>query len=386
MNALKKTSLALIAFAISASAFAGTDLETRVHELEKKMDMMSTTTAAETFGPKMALARPEPNGKGWFLTFDVLYWQSKVAGLDYADVVSPLSANAVVSNVSERTPDFDWTFAFKVGIGYKFCHDGWDAHFEYTYYRNTATDSYSTEYPTALSPEQTSVFLITAQNQAAIIGSAYPQYATDGSSSIRLTFNDINLDLGRDYFVSKNLSLRPSFGLKASWITLRGETTYSGGGTAYTVTVPVGGTSDTVNVTGLGPNTVYVNRYQKFVGIGPRASVDSKWHLGNDISFYGDVAGALLFGYFRNTSNGTYSANPTNSFSYSNKFHALVPTGDCELGLVYDKYVMCDTQHFSISLGYETQYFWDINYTSFSGETPYGLGMYGVNLDLRWDF
>lgn len=383
MNALKKTSAALIAFAISASAFAGTDLETRVHELEKKIDMMSTTTSSDTFGPKLALARPEPNGKGWFLTFDVLYWQTKVGGVQYASAVSPEVASPIARSSTPREPEFDWTFAFKAGIGYKFFHDGWDAHFEYTYFRNDASDSYSTTLPTVIEPAIPELFGLTGTTVADLLGgSGLSTFATQTSANFRVNFNDINLDLGRDFFVSQNLSLRPSMGLKASWLSFRQNVTLSGGGTAYEYTVfnliPL-------KEKGLGANTIYAEAHQKFVGIGPRASVDTRWHLGNDISFYGDVAGALLFGYFRTDGEATYTGNTANYFTAQDKFHRVIPTVDFELGLIYDKYVMCDTQHFSISLGYETQYFWDVNYLSTS-KAPQGLAMYGINLDIRWDF
>lgn len=382
MNALKKTSATLIAFAISASAFAGSDLETRVHELEKKVDMMSTSTPAETFGPKLALSRPEPNGKGWFLTFDVLYWQSKVGGMEYvisdgANVFSP-----IVHTTNPREAEFDWTFAFKAGIGYKFFHDGWDTHFEYTYFHNNGSDSYAVTKPSALHPlQEQEISLITAVTAADIANSNILKFCEQSSTQLKLSFNDINLDLGRDFFVSKYLSLRPSVGLKASWISLKSSSQYTGGDIRHTFLV------GTVSVAeaGLGTNILYANINEKFNGIGPRASLDTKWYLGNDISIYGDLAGALEFGYFRLDSNATFTGQPANSISDTQKIHRLVPTVDFELGLMYEKFMMCDTQHFSISLGYETQYFWDVNYITYT-YAPEGIGMYGVNLDLRWDF
>lgn len=381
MNALKKTSAALIAFAMSASAFAGTDLDTRVHELEKKIDMMSTTTAAGTFGPKTALARAEPNGKGWFLTLDVLYWQSKVEGAQYAFSV-PSNTSAMKLQATTREPRFDWTFAFKAGLGYNFFHDGWDARAEYTYFRNEASDSYAVTSPAAIFPQDPAFLGVTAANQLDYANKVFADFATSSNGNLKLNLNDLILDLGRAFFVSKNLSLRPSIGLKATWLTLKGNARFTGGGVAFSGTFA----GVTYSVDGLGANTAYGTINQKLFGLGPRAGVDTKWHLGNDISVYGNVAGALLFGYFKSDSQATYSALPNNILSLSGRWHRLVPTVDFELGLMYDRYIMCDTQHFSISLGYETQYYWQASYLGANTVGVSGVGMYGVNLKFRWDF
>jgi hypothetical protein len=381
MNALKKTSAALIAFAMSASAFAGTDLDTRVHELEKKMDMMSMTTAAGTFGPKTALARAEPNGKGWFLTLDVLYWQSKVSGTPYAISV-PSNTNAMISQGTMRDLSFDWSFAFKAGLGYNFFHDGWDARAEYTYFRNEASDSYSVESPAAIFPMQPPLLAVTAASKVDFANQRLADFATSSYGTLKLNLNDLILDLGRAFFVSKNLALRPSLGLKATWLTLKGNLRFSGGGVAFTGTL----SNQSYSFEGLGSQSVYGAVSQKLFGLGPRAGVDTKWYLGNDISIYGNLAGALLFGYFKGNIQNTYSALPDNILSLISRWHRLVPTVDFELGLMYDRYIMCDTQHFSISLGYETQYYWQASYLGIPLSGVGGVGMYGVNLKFRWDF
>lgn len=381
MNARKKTSAALIAFAMSASAFAGSDLDTRVHELERKVDTMSVTTAAGTFGPKTALSRAEPNGKGWFLSLDVLYWQSKVEGAQYALSV-PSYTNAVQANVTSREPKFDWSFAFKAGIGYNFFYDGWDSHAEYTYFRNHAHDSSGVSAPSAIFPSNPNTLNITAPDLVGLVAGNTSEFATNSSGNLKLRLDDVILDLGRAFFVSKDLSFRPSIGLKASWITLKQSSRFSGGGTAFVASV--NGVSTTFS--GLGNNTIYSYQHQTMSGLGPRAGLDSKWYLGNDISVYGDITGALLFGYFKNESSITYSAIPGNKLAFKGNWHRLVPTVDFELGLIYDSYIMCDTQHFSVSLGYETQYYWQASYLGMDTVGLGGVGMYGVNLKFRWDF
>jgi hypothetical protein len=381
MKKMNKLFLIIFACIISASALHAASSDERLRELENKVEMLSTTTAAGNFGATTSLARAEPDGYGWRLTFDVLYWQSKVGGVSYGTINSMDVYTPVIYDTTLKEPEFDWTFAFKVGMGYNFCHDGWDTHIEYTYFRNSASGSSSVEPPSVILPHNNDdLFAITATTKADLVNSLV-DFATEASSSMKLNFNDLFWDLGRDFFVSQNLSLRPSLGLKSSWITLTTRESYTGGGALYSYSV--GGYSLTEN--GLGSQTIYLHSSQKFVGVGPRGALGTEWHLCSGFSIYGDFASALLFGYFKSNKHATYTGNTSNYSKFHSSVHRLIPTVDFELGLMYEKYVMCDTQHFSIRLGYETQYFWDINYSN-SNLGPRGLGMYGVNLDLRWDF
>jgi hypothetical protein len=384
MNKTNKLSSVVIACAISISALYAASSDERIKELEKKVEMLSTTTAAGNFGATTALARAEPDGYGWFLTFDVLYWQSKVAGLSYAIVNASDTYTPVINDLTVKEPEFDWTFAFKVGVGYNFCHDGWDTHIEYTYFRNTASGSCSVDPPSAITaPDADRFFSITADTRSDITedDAILTNFATEASSHVKLNFNDLYWDLGRDFFISQSLSLRPSLGLKASWISIHRHEQYSGGGTLYSFDVA----GYTVSQNGLGSETIYVSNSRQFVGVGPRGALGTKWHLGEGFSIYGDFASALLFGYFKVHKMETYTGNASNYTKFHGSMHRLIPTVDFELGLMYEKYIMCDSQHFSIRLGYETQYFWEVSYAT-DNVGPRGVGMYGVNLDLRWDF
>lgn len=393
MEILKKTTASLAALAISASAFAGPDLDTRVHELEKKVDMMSTTTVMGTFGPKTALARPEPHGQGWFLSIDVLYWQTKVDGAEYVASDSSF-ANTPISAVGRlKEVEFDFEFGLKVGLGYNFFHDGWDMGLQYTYFDQNAGNKTGTSSPAILLP--TTATLVIAETSYGDIATGAvtpPIFCTSATTDFKLDFDNLNLELGRNYFVSRNLSFRPHFGLKSAWIKIDWDNRYTGGETAFSVQTPF---NTTINFRGLGLDTVYANINSDFWGLGPRAGVNSKWYLTNGFSLYGNVDGALLFGYFETKYKSWFSANAQNVVRYKEKFHRLTPTAHFELGLSYDKYIYNDKQHIGISLGYENQFFWDAfrylrNFGGFFdpslGLTKNGVGLYGVTLSVRWDF
>ena len=44
---------------------------------------------------------------------------------------------------------------------------------------------------------------------------------SEAKSMLKLGYNNVNLELGRHYFVSHRLSFMPHFGVKSSWIDLK---------------------------------------------------------------------------------------------------------------------------------------------------------------------
>ena len=380
MKALKKTSATLIAFAVSASAFAGSDLETRVVELEKKMDMISTTTATGVYGPKTASARAEPNGYGWNLNLDVLYWQTKLGGSSYGYVNNAYGYNVTPIDFKKttQTPRFQWDFGIKFGIGYNFDYDKWDSRLEYTYFRNTAQDHVrKLSSPSAVvSPllVEGSPLAFASQKKFTESG-IIDSYSLEAKGYVDNKFDDLFIDLGRDFFVSKQLSMRTAFGVEATWFNLRATAKFNGGNS---LSAPVGNNS--VTIFAPGSNAFRFQHERHFYGIGPRASFDTKWHLGDGFCFYGNTKAALLFSYVKTHREGEYTGQINNNAKIVNNYHMLCPAMKFELGVMYDKYCMNDTQHFGISLGYENQYYWGASFYDT------GIGMYGVNLKLQWDF
>ncbi|NRA89809.1 MAG: hypothetical protein HRU43_01545 [Simkaniaceae bacterium] len=69
---------------LSSQVFAEADREVRLNELEQQMKQVATETAMGTYGANTAIARPEVDGKGWFVSADVLYWKGRVGGTEYA--------------------------------------------------------------------------------------------------------------------------------------------------------------------------------------------------------------------------------------------------------------------------------------------------------------
>lgn len=371
MSSIKKMSLSAATLAFSALAFAGPDLDTRVQNLEKDMHHVKTKTAAGTVGAKTALARPEVEGVGYFASLDVLYWHAKVSDTKYAHTSINDGTPLLPVKGELKEIDFDWDFGFRVGFGVNFNHGGWDLGVEYTYFSTDGSSSVSSQNGGTVVPQQTFIGIASPDaNLLTNIDKATSQFGVD--------FDKIDLALGRNFFVSHQLSLRPNVGLTTAWMNLTQTTRYTGGE--------------------VGINTVYFESESDFWGLGPMAGCDTKWYLTNGFSIFGNVSGALLYGHFDTKLKTWYSAELNNSIRMSNNMHQFAPTTEIVIGLAYDQYICNDKQHIGVSLGYDCQYWWSVNQSmnisSQSTEVgPLGfdnqdgnVSLHGVTLHLKWDF
>ncbi len=373
MNAIKKVSLSVTALAFSAVAFAGPDLDTRVQNLEKDMHEVKTKTVTGTMGAKTALARPEVEGAGYFVSFDILYWHAKVGGTEYA--YSSINQGPVSLPVDARVREieFAWDWGFRVGIGANFVHGGWDLLADYTYFKTDGNSNVTSGTGAVVVPNQGDGRIISEFD--ALGYTTALTYVNKATSQYSVDFDRINFELGRNYFISHNLSFRPHFGLATAWINQKQTTRYTGGQ--------------------IGVNTVQVKNKCDFWGLGPMTGLQSKWYLTNGFSVFGNASGALLYGYYQVQMKNWYSADPVKCTALvRGNMHRFAPTTQLQIGLAYDKYISNDKQHIGVSLGYDCQYWWSMNQSFWVNPAVSAqyqrqnesVSFHGVDLHIRWDF
>lgn len=368
-NFLKRIPVTFVALAASVSVFAGSDTDTRLQQLEQQMKQVRTETAAGTYGARTAIARPEVDGSGVFLSLDALLWKSNVGGSEYAYTdATPLAG--FPQNGSVKQADFDWSWGVRAGVGYNFDHDGWDTYLNFTYFQSKNSSDVSVNSNASIIPLKGAADLTYGSLGAELFS------CLEADTDYKFTYYNLDLDLGRNYFVSKDLSFRPHFGLKNSWIDLKQNTQYTGGPT-------------------LGVNYFKQEDTSKLWGIGPSTGVNSKWYLGNGFSIFGDAAGSLLWGYFKVNHEEVVSNDPTTSnIDITANEHRFVPTAQLVLGLSYDRYFNNDKCHIGLTLGWESIYYWRANQmlniedfaTKKYSRISEDASMTGVTLHLRCDF
>lgn len=354
-------------YAIASSAFlflitayplhADELLESRVSNLELEMQMVRTETSLGNFGARTASGNPQIDSYGWYTKADFLWWGLYEGGTDFVYTKhEPL--NTLPLKGSLKSLSFDWNPGFRVGAGYQLDeHDGWDGFINFTWYQTQAARH-------ASAPDGR--FLLTSQGMV-----TDPEL--DKSKAVwNVDFYDLYLELGRNYFVSRYLSLRPSFGLMTSWFYQNRRIHYH----------------DAVS-----DAKFRIHGHNNFWGIGPRGQIQANWYFDSHFSLYGSAIGGLLWGTFDVEEEELFS-----SFGevYDMDFdtHHFCPMLGFQLGLAYDINFNDNLNHFGIKLLYENQYWWRQNqFPKFSGQPSFywehqseDLSMQGLTANFRFDF
>ena len=206
-------------------------------------------------------------GANLWVMGEALLWQAVEDNLTYVYVGNDLKAE---TKRDLKTTHFDWDFGFKVGAGYNIPRDGWDVDLYWTHIRNTAHGSQNAHDPKKL--------LYPVWGTA---GTVFPGTATTAKGDWKVNLEQLDLELGREFFVGKFLTIHPFVGARSAWIFQR-----------YDIELK-GTAADTGNT--LEQETKLKNRY---FGFGFVAGLDTDWKLGRGFSIYGDADMSLLMGYF----------------------------------------------------------------------------------------
>lgn len=286
---------------------------------------------------------------------NALYWYTSET-VDWAHILTS-SPNFVHDDY--KTISFDWEPGFRVGVGYNMLHDRWDTQIAYTWFLARATDQGSGP--------------ITSGFLAARLSGLEP-FQT-GKIHFNLHYNMFDWDLGRGFFVSQFLSLRPYIGAKAGWIDQRIQVKWT--------------TPNFAGLGGLYTATESVKNY--FRGGGPRGGVNGKWILrdmnGHVFSLISNISGAFMWGQWKLRDEFIDIFFTKTSIPMANRnFGAFML--QALMGLGWDFNFDKNRSHFSLKAGYEIQDW--LNhfqvFTNDSGTDNLDLILQGLTLDMRADF
>lgn len=338
---------------------------------------------------------------GVYVTGDFLYWYARETNLDYAvssrifvqpaTVVTPAPATpAAVRTLTFPTDHHyiksKWDPAFRIGLGWNMC-SGWDTYLNWTYFRSHASNSRSSTVATPTAQTRAGALSLDGQealfnpwaaliNQSAIGGiSAFlPIGATDISGKWHLKFNQIDLELGFRYWVTRCFNIRPYVGVRGAWTKTHFEVESIFNNPSLT-TIP----GFTVGPTFIAAENTFNNKYW---GVGLIGGIQPEFMLGDwcgcgNFSIYGNVDGAALWGKFKghnsyelastisNTTIVTVGpATVTNFINLANPngndhFNRMQGILDVGLGLRWEEHWCCDRYSTSIDLGWEHHYWFD---------------------------
>lgn len=308
--------ISVSAFALESNASRISTLETQVAELKKQLEEGPTKPAS-----------PDVKGDDWQIGLDILYWMARVEGTEFAYTND---RNTINLPILGETIDVDlkWKWGLRAFVSRFFDYDGWDFNLNFTYFTPRGSNS------TAVGNSNTRIPLKGANITATGVNQAKSQFALD--------FYNLDGELGRNYFISGRLTLRPFIGIRTTWMNQKQITHYSGGPT-------------------LGMHTDIITDSNKFWGMGPRFGLNTDWILWNNFRFIGNVAGAVLYGYFNVKYLEEHTVNVNDKVNLRFQKHRFAPTMQGQLGLGWQSYINQKKQYVTLGLFYEVQYWWSQN-------------------------
>ncbi|HSX03852.1 MAG TPA: Lpg1974 family pore-forming outer membrane protein [Rhabdochlamydiaceae bacterium] len=297
----------------------------------------------------------------FYVSGEALYWKTSETGLAYVTKVANESATPSQQLEGGRTkhPSFDWHWGFRVGAGYKMCHDLWDIYANWTRFHfanRDKTDLGPFRSPVAVSLP--TLFPFWLPNAGAF--TTLPEAVNSAEARWKVHLDVIDLELAREFFVTDWLTFRPHLGFRTAWINQKLDLEYSAFSSPVTTSTE---------------RAFSVDMKNNFWGIGIIAGLDTNWILGCGFSIYGNVAFSILDGHFKTTfdysgqffnAGGVGSAR--NIFEDKNHQNFATFVADLAIGLDWRRNISCDRFYLGAWAGYEQHIFFEqsqfMNYQS----------------------
>ncbi len=370
MNKLKKL-LPLMALTAVTSVVSAVD-DMQVRNLENRVNALEQRRGAN--GMINPPARPVvKDGVDLWIQAEALVMHATEDGIHYA-IKQETGASFVDGRV--KNISYDWSWGWRAGIGYNLPHDGWDILLNYTWFRSNESDSSNTDSPESLRQIWTNPY------PNALIADALVAHA---KGRTHLKFDYLDLQLGREFFVSKWLTLRPFVGARGLW-THRNMLAKYRGGNLGTLQTPLLKLKEKFN--------------NRFRGGGLLAGLDTQWGLGEGWSFYGQFALSLIYGtqrlHEKQDSYPVSDPSSANRFAHIHDVWTMVRTmTDLGFGIRWDYLFYDDAYRIRLQLGWEQHvlngFDKDINFVSNDTQGKFtfnqgDLALSGVAFQARFDF
>ena len=276
-----------------------------------------------------------------------IWWKSVLNGLETA--VTGISDTSTLTNVKQGRvykPQFNYEPGLKASFGGYFNHDGWDITAEFTWIasekqtvdvdRDSSKGLYSI-YPVSVNGVYSTVPLSTSQ------------------TSWRQKFYVVDLELGRKFFISHALTLRPSLGAKLAWIKQTTETNYAFllGTFPFTPSAPLGTPV---------PTNASFDCQQKMFGVGVRGGLDTVWYFTKNWGLFGDIAATALWSQFRGNAKEINQPGTFETFNTKETTRTITPVFEISAGLRYQVWFNDDRCQFYGQAGWEQQIWTNFNH------------------------
>lgn len=290
------------------------------------------------------------------LDAEFLWWFANMSNTDYAlkrvGALQNSESQTVITPATEKEEFlWHWDPGLRVGIGSVTCHDGWDAYANWTYFHTRASESNrAAPFTDAFNDINVGTIVYTSPWFFTPHDNPYSHIKAE----IGLNFNQVDLEKGRHFWISKNLSLRPSYGLRGYWTR---------------ITMSVKGNNDLVAQTVEDGTTVEekTKMKQKSWGVGLLAGLENVWHFYSYFSVFATADISLTYGKVKTDKKMTGLEDPEQlddrlrlfRTKFRDSFYRIQPVFDLAMGLRFESTFLNDRFRALIDLGYEYHYLYD---------------------------
>ncbi|MEX0961424.1 MAG: Lpg1974 family pore-forming outer membrane protein [Simkaniaceae bacterium] len=306
---------------------------------------------------------------GVHLNGDFIYWTARQEGLGYvySQTRNPFNNIEIDTKGSVKHNDFNFDPGFRIGFGFDIRQDDWDVSLTYTWlHTGSQTDQIRSR---DLDHSETApLFLFQNTTPSSL--------ALEASTAWALKFNVIDLYMGRNFFLSETLSVKPFFGLKAS-IQHQDLKQH------LSAVIPI-----------IQEFSFESDEDFRYFGLGIRSGFDSAWELGKQFSLVCSGSLSALYGDYeisrkdRSTDLQIPSPQEEVDLYTNNHFHKINGVFELFLGVRWEKHFGEKHYYFKTDFGFEQQIWMNQNQFLFLYEEgSHGdLILQGFTMKIRLDF
>lgn len=307
---------------------------------------------------------------GFNINAQFLYWYARETNLSYASTVPMIGYNFVNQDTwtssgigKQHSLTTNWDPGFRIGVGFNSSCDRWDYNLTWTWMQNKSKDSVTVP-DFGIEGDGGLIFTgIGALGQNMLlnpwINSTFNDLADKVTAKYDLRFNQIDLDLGRKYWLSRCFVMRPYIGLRGSWTRVTFNTTSSRKSTFQL-------------------NNENVPLFRRLIdsfetcawGVGLIGGFEPTWYFTDCFAIYGLAGTGALWGdfevkkseYYVLETPGQDSTNVNYTDSGSHEHSQMTGLLDLAIGFRWERTWCCDQYRTSLDIGWEHHIFFDQNH------------------------
>lgn len=352
-------SLSLMTTLLSADVSEANNEQQIAWNTKKQITQNQRKTLEQPQEKPEEMPPPCTRGSNYFFYGDLLIWQAHEGNLSVA-IDNYNSINGVVINDGHtKNLEFEWDVGFRVGFDAKLAETDWDLNLSWLRFYTDADKHLNTHdttdqlYPTQTHPAD--VFFSLGSNAAVMNTPALAYFINNGTNNSyseatahwRANLNQIDLDLGRAFNVTKWLTLRPHFGVRATWIKQVFKVKYENNlavSQIFEVT-PILPASDPLLFdleSFQSPGDDFkVKKKNRWWGLGPDAGLDILFNVGCGWSLFGNVTAAIEYGFHKTSDKDKDETLDFTNIHFKDSFRTAHPILDLVLGLNW-KHEFCN--------------------------------------------